>query len=101
MYSLGLKLREWYKDFIPNLYNSQEIKIKSSYADRCLMSAQTLLAGLFPPKGPQIWNENLMWQPIPVKYLPRNMDNVLRFSLKYIFEAKFNISADCYEIPMS
>lgn len=48
----------------------------SSYADRCHMSAQLLLAGLYPPKKEQIWSEHLSWQPIPVPDLPRLLDNV-------------------------
>ncbi|KAJ3656085.1 hypothetical protein Zmor_015186 [Zophobas morio] len=77
MYSLGLKLRQLYPDFIPEYYFPEDVKVLSSYADRCLMSAEALLAALFPPKGKQIWNENLLWQPIPVHYVPRSQDNLI------------------------
>ncbi|KAJ8923804.1 hypothetical protein NQ315_010386, partial [Exocentrus adspersus] len=77
MYNLGEKLRTHYKDFLPTLYWPEEVNVTSSYADRCLMSAELLTAGLFPPKEPQIWNENLLWQPIPVHYLPRSQDNMI------------------------
>lgn len=76
MYSLGQKLRTHYKDFLPVLYWPEEVNVTSSYADRCLMSAELLTAGLFPPKGPQVWKENLLWQPIPIHYLPRSQDTV-------------------------
>lgn len=78
MYLLGLKLRKLYSDFIPLYYFSENVQILSSYSDRCLMSAEVLMAALFPPKDEQIWNENLLWQPIPVRYVPRNQDNVIR-----------------------
>ena len=41
------------------------------------MSAATNLAGLYPPIGRQIWNENLMWQPIPVHVIPNEMDSMI------------------------
>ncbi|XP_065159474.1 prostatic acid phosphatase-like [Atheta coriaria] len=74
-YALGLELRRRYQNFLQNEYDPRVFLMESSYADRCLMSAQLLLAGLFPPSGGEIWNENLRWQPIPVHSVPRNMDN--------------------------
>lgn len=76
MFDLGIALRENYKNFLPDYYFPANTIVTSSYADRCLMSAEVLLAGLFPPMGDQIWNDKLLWQPIPIKYLPRNLDNV-------------------------
>ena len=33
---------------------------------RTMESAYCFLAGMYPPQGEQIWNPNLLWQPIPV-----------------------------------
>lgn len=41
------------------------------------MSAQANLAGLYPPKGEQIWLSNFNWQPIPVHTIPLKEDNLL------------------------
>lgn len=82
MYHLGKLLREQYHTFLPEYYIAENVYVKSIYADRCIMSAQTFLAGLFPPKGDQIWNPNLLWQPIPVKSVPRHLDNVIAMKKK-------------------
>ena len=41
------------------------------------MSAESNLAGLYPPKGDQIWNKDIPWQPIPVHTVDLEADNLL------------------------
>lgn len=41
------------------------------------MSAESNLAGFFPPRNQQIWNQNIMWQPIPIHTVPLNLDYIL------------------------
>ena len=40
------------------------------------MSAYSVLAGLFPPIGDQVWNPGIPWQPIPVHTMPKEEDFV-------------------------
>ena len=42
-----------------------------------MMSAMSNLAGLYPPKGNQVWNPDILWQPIPVHTRPLAEDNLL------------------------
>ncbi|KAF6205921.1 hypothetical protein GE061_020097 [Apolygus lucorum] len=77
LFALGEIMKSKYGEFLGEVYLPEEIQMKSSYAPRAQMSAMTFLAGLFPPKGFQIWNDNLHWQPIPVNPIPRETDNML------------------------
>lgn len=42
----------------------------SQDSGRVVMSSEACLVGLFPPRGGQIWNKHLNWQPIPVYAIP-------------------------------
>lgn len=66
MYNVGKWLRKRYNGFLPEFYSENDIAIWSTDSDRTLMSASLCLAGLYPPKEHQIWDESLPWQPIPV-----------------------------------
>ncbi|XP_075226554.1 testicular acid phosphatase homolog [Lycorma delicatula] len=76
LYNLGKVFREEYKTFIPK-YSAQAVRVNSSDMDRAHMSAAALLAGMFPPEGNQIWNDQLIWQPIPIHSVPNTQDKIL------------------------
>ncbi|CAH1981657.1 unnamed protein product [Acanthoscelides obtectus] len=76
-YELGQWLRERYSTFLSPFYKVNELYVRSTDEDRALMSAYATLAGLYPPQGFQLWNENIPWQPIPVHTIPRKIDDVI------------------------
>ena len=76
-FELGKYLRKRYNGFLSEKYNENDIYVRSSDVDRTLMSAMSNLAGLYPPHGNQIWNQELLWQPIPVHTLPLDKDNII------------------------
>ncbi|KAH9488850.1 mitochondrial acyl carrier protein [Bulinus truncatus] len=77
-FELGQYLKQQYDGFInTSYYRNSEILIQSSGVERCLMSAYSNLAGLYPPQGEQIWNPELLWQPIPVHTTNTSTDNKL------------------------
>lgn len=76
-YELGQYFRQRYADFLPEEYSERDIFVRSTDVDRTLMSAEADLAGLYPPIKTDIWDNNLLWQPIPIHTTPENMDAVL------------------------
>lgn len=53
-----------------------QIYVRSTDLDRTLMTAQAVLAGLYPPSGEQEWNPDIKWQPIPVHTIDPSKDVV-------------------------
>nr|CAD7266968.1 unnamed protein product [Timema shepardi] len=78
MWELGRYLRQRYGSLVPDLYSPEDTFMTSSDVDRCLMSAQLVLAGLYPARGTQVWNPSLDWQPIPVHSTNPGQDNLIR-----------------------
>ncbi|KFZ45627.1 Prostatic acid phosphatase, partial [Antrostomus carolinensis] len=81
LFELGQYTRERYSNFLNSTYNRKEFYIQSTEYDRTIMSAQSYLSGLYPPTSRQIWNPELLWQPIPVHILQKSTDQSLYFPL--------------------
>ncbi|KAF0305623.1 Lysosomal acid phosphatase [Amphibalanus amphitrite] len=75
---LGRFLRSRYDGFLPELYHMNYTRVEATDVDRCLMSAQANLAGLFPPRGEDVWDAEIAWQPIPVHTVPVDDDLKLK-----------------------
>lgn len=59
------------------VYTNKLIYIQSDDDDRCLESAAVILAGMFPPKGRDVWNKHINWNPFPIHTTEQSMDHVL------------------------
>lgn len=75
-FQLGQWSRTRYLNLLGNTYRANEVYVRSSDVDRTIMSASANLAGLYPPTGNQIWNNNLQWQPIPVHVVTSDSDYI-------------------------
>ena len=65
-YLYGKFLRDRYTLTLDSLYNKNKVFIRSTNVDRTIMSANSMLAGLFPPQDYQQFDPSINWQPIPV-----------------------------------
>lgn len=75
-YQLGQYLRQRYGDYINASYIPGEIYALSSEVDRTIMSGLLALAGMFPTNNQSSWDENVNWQPVPLRTIPTAQDNV-------------------------
>jgi acid phosphatase len=83
-YGLGLKLRKRYIEdqaFLPNNYQPETIYAQSTDFNRTIMSAQSLLMGLYPlGTGPNLSDSSPAlpsnFQPIPIHTVPNNEESV-------------------------
>lgn len=83
LYDLGQWVRDKYGWITNSSYSPHSTVVNSSYSDRCIESAQCLLAGLYPPiDESEKFVQNLPWRPIAVHYVPRNLDKVRLFPIK-------------------
>ncbi|KIH61681.1 histidine acid phosphatase [Ancylostoma duodenale] len=66
-FGLGKELRKFVGKLISENYNRSEAKFYSSSANRCQMTLQIALAGLYKPVGWAEWDvsSGLMWTPVP------------------------------------
>ncbi|GMT32383.1 hypothetical protein PFISCL1PPCAC_23680, partial [Pristionchus fissidentatus] len=71
-YELGQRLKEQYGEFLGE-YVADKILVHAGDDNRTIVSGQTMVAALFPPKKRVI--EDLPWQPIPV-HSKGNLDEV-------------------------
>lgn len=73
----GQYMRRRYNKILGDKYSSDKVYILSTDNDRAIMSAQALLAGLFKPTKDEIWNEEILWQPVSVHTLADESDTLL------------------------
>jgi hypothetical protein len=63
----GKFLRARYNEsFLGMYYDRNRVYVRSTDYDRTIMSAQSLLSGLYPPVDYQLWSNEIKWQPVPV-----------------------------------
>lgn len=66
LFNVGRNLNNRYNSLFNGRYKQEDIYVKSTLTPRTYMSVAILLAGMFPPSGDEIWNPELIWQPIPI-----------------------------------
>ncbi|XP_074104231.1 venom acid phosphatase Acph-1-like [Cotesia typhae] len=88
-YKLGQVLRDLYNDFLGDIYYTKDIFARSTSIDRTRMSLQLVLSALYPPKGSQVWNESLGWQPILTSYVEEKDDTLLKPELCPLYVAEY------------
>lgn len=61
-------MRERYDSLLGDIWNIDIQEFTSTDVNRTKMSGLLVMAGLWPPKGSNVWSDELRWQPIPYNY---------------------------------
>jgi len=85
-YNLGKYFKKTYIDdlkFLPSVFNTDDVAIRSSGYDRTIMTAQSAMTAMYPPQAVQSkWNPEdpeFPWQPIPIHSVPKKDDLILKY----------------------
>ncbi|XP_034942474.1 venom acid phosphatase Acph-1-like [Chelonus insularis] len=77
LFNFGRFLRHNYNDYLGDTYHPDIMEMRTTEHDLSMISGLLVDAGLWPPIGPQKWNKELDWQPIPTDYVPAKYDYLL------------------------
>jgi hypothetical protein len=87
-YDYGQYLKREYSRLFNRRFDLKKVNAKSTNYDRTIMSASSLLSGLFIPTNDQVWNKDVKWQPIPVHIASGNLMGEMKCEkLEELFEA--------------
>lgn len=96
-YKMGMEFRKKYIEqshLLPEHYEEGTMYVRSTDYDRTLMSAESLLMGLYPPgTGPEVADSSLpalpyAFQPIPIFTAPSKYDEIIMQQLSSLEHAK-------------
>eukprot|EP00037_Helgoeca_nana_P018591 m.177656 g.177656 ORF g.177656 m.177656 type:complete len:490 (-) comp24497_c0_seq2:323-1792(-) len=81
-FAAGFGYRQRYGNLVGWTYNSSAVEVRSTDVNRCLVSAESQLAGWFP-QNVSVFPTNFpiaapVWLPIPVHTVPTSSDSLLR-----------------------
>ena len=99
-YEFGKFLRQRYNEsFLDEHYSPTKVVVRSTNYDRTLMTADSILAGLFPSIDFQKWSDRLDWQPIPVHTTEGANDKVeIRFFWRFSSLRPLGFCLTCFFI---
>lgn len=83
-YKLGRFLKSHYGDFLGPDYTLDKVTVRATDVTRTKMSAELVMAGLFPPSSSLVWNPDLLWLPVPINYKSANDEDVYTYSSSLI-----------------
>ncbi|XP_055591552.1 lysosomal acid phosphatase-like [Uranotaenia lowii] len=80
-FELGQNLRKRYGSLLPSngFYSTQNVYAVSSSVERCIMSAQSILAAFLRPESDTL-DIPIRWQPTPIVTIPAKDDYILQQS---------------------